>query len=162
MSTARLVEVDAPGSIPVLARLLKRVPRPTILVSFVRPYKDLRPRLEQEGVGLADVFFIDATPNPHLEAFRPDAFFIGSPSLLERVGIVCEKVLPRLGGKAHMVIHDHNAVHSYNGTEITRQFLHHLITQSHRNQCDLDILVTDPDDALCAMVDQTTQLETMQ
>lgn len=159
MSTARLVEVDAPGSIEVLARLMGRVPRPTILVSFVRPYNDLKPRLEREGVDLTDVFFIDATPNPHLEAFRPDAFFIGSPSLLERVGIVCEKVLPRLGGKAHMVIHDHNAIHSYNGVEMTRQFLHHIIAQAHRNQCDLDILVTDPDDALCAMADQTTELE---
>lgn len=142
-----------------LAAHLRTLPPETVLISLVRPLPVLLDRLAALDCPHGDLYVIDATGHAHnVDAFRPSAFFIDSPTKLEKIALVARKVLERRPPGTPLVLDDFQFVVQYNGPAVAQEFIHLLANQCRTRNVPLDILTTGPAVALDTVVDGRTEV----
>lgn len=154
MSSVRLVTTGKARHTEALAALLGQLEGPIVLVSLARPHATLMPDLEAKGIDTSRIFTVDATGQSVVQAFGPTAFFIDSPTRLERIAMIAGKSLARAGAGAHLVLDTYPFVVNYNGQGAAVEFCHLLATRCRTSGNPLHIISGDDQMKLHAIVDE--------
>lgn len=169
MSRMRILRAPAQHYLAVVAFHLHQLQvdgRKVLLITFNRPYEQLKQALGEQGVDPDGLFFIDVTGQDHGHTlFLPDAIFVDSPNQLELVAMRTKVACQRLGGNVTVVLDSMNLVAQYNSLPSAQEFTHFLVNALRAQDVPADFLVLDTRDGeqlaegLAAYVDGQERLQ---
>lgn len=169
MSGIRALQAPAEHYFPILSFYLRELQsrgKKVVLLTFNRPYEQLKEALHDEGVDEKGLFYLDATGQAPLHTrFLPDAMFIGSPNQLESTALRLRLVCQRMGPDAHVVLDSMNLVAQYNSLANAQEFAHHVVNSLRLMKAPADLMIVDTADgdeladAIAVTVDAQERLE---
>lgn len=114
------------------------------VVTFNRPYEQLKEAMHAQGVADQGLFIVDSTgaDSGHTR-FLPDAMFVGGPNQLEVIAMRTRLVCQRLGSDAHVVVDSMNLVAQYNSIPSMQEFAHTLVNGLRAMAVPADFMVVD-------------------
>lgn len=118
-----------------------------VLVAANRPWANVQPVFEAEGVDFGRLFVLDAIScvNGYVQEARKDGIlFLQSPTMLEMIAMRTEQIVARNAG-AHVVLDNLNALTLYNGLGPVQEFSHYLANRLRAMRSSGDLLILDSD-----------------
>lgn len=119
------------ASLESLCRVLLGRFQEGVVVTANRPYASLRSTLNAAGLDASRLRFVDCVTSltglaPPAD---PQAQFVESPTLLEKVVLRTEQMLKRLGHSKFLVVDSLSTLAVYNGNEAVAELTHNLVTR---------------------------------
>ncbi len=123
---------------------LQQSGRAVVYVTANRPYAVVARHLEEAGVDVPAITFIDAVTRADGSSTNGaprNVFFLQSPTMLEMIAMRIEQAMAREGSRGHMILDSLNALQLYNGLPLVQEFSHYLINRLRTRDVAGDLVV---------------------
>lgn len=130
--------------------------RDVVFITTNLPAANLLPVFTEAGVDLGRLHIVDAITPPAKAPDVPQTTFIGSPAMLELIGMRAERVAQRMTN-AHLVMCCVNSLRMYNDSQDVDRFMHYLASRVRSSDLRIDFVVR-PGPEAEALIDRADTL----
>ncbi|MGB1586870.1 MAG: DUF7504 family protein [Thermoplasmatota archaeon] len=146
--SVRLAKLDGDLQQAIAARIQSEQEqgRDVVFVTTNLPARSLRPLLEGGGAQAERLHVVDAiTPRAKAEELNQTTF-VGSPTMLELIGMRAERVARHVG-QAHIMVCCLNTLRMYNDANDVDRFMHYLASRVQSFDLSIEFIVRPGPDA---------------